>query len=231
MIQPAYIAILLLGLSLGAASMWALDGCDRPLVDDVDAAAIAEASGDRTVEVDAAREPTEADTAAVSGGGGTRPAVRIEYRDRFVEVEAPTCADGSAPEVADGVRQVLVPDDTPPLAALPPGPDGHPRPVHVTPDRVVLTYREAEGDRAGRTVQDVFVVPERRWGYIVSAALSAAPIYSGDSLAWSPSNVRLSPAIVGGLRYRRVRLGVAMPLAADVRRSTLTISYRLFGKP
>ena len=198
-----------------------------PVVETIDPAAVAEASGGRTIEVEAETGPTERDTAAVSGTGGTAAAVRVVYRDRWRTPPAPTCPDGAAPVVDDGVRQVLVPADVPPLAVLPPGPDGRPRPVSVTPDRVVLTYREAEGANAGRTVQDVFAVPERRWGYALAGALSL----SSDSLAWEPSALRLSPSLVGSVRYRRLRLGVAVPLASDPRRAQLTLSYRLAGRP
>ena len=220
----------LVGLSavlLCAVAMALLAHDRRPLVERVDVEAAAAAADGRTVEVEVGHGPTEADTAAVSGSGATAPAVRVVYRDRWRTPPAPTCPDGTPPEVAGDVRQVLAPAEAPPLAALPVGRDGRPGPVQVTPDRVTLTYVEAEGENPGRTVQDVFAVPERTWGY----ALEGAVALTSDSLAWEPAGIRVSPAALASVRYRRLRLGVAVPLATDPRRARLTLSYRLAGKP
>ena len=225
MLSPILSRVLLaaaaaVALALALAAGFMLRGCgERPLVDELDLADVAEAG--RTVELDAGREPTAIDTAAVSGSGGTAPAVRIEYRDRWRDVEAPTCPDGTPPEEAPDVRTVAVPIEAPPLASL------SSRPVSVTPDRVVLTYQRAEGASAGQTVQEVWTVPDRTFGYSLSAAIVA----SNDSLDWHPAGLRLSPAVLASVRYRRAVLGLAVPIASDPRRVRATLTYRLAGRP
>ncbi len=192
----------------------------EPLVDAFDPGALAKATGGRTAEIDAGREPARRDTASVSGVGGDTPAVRIEYRDRWHTPPAPSCPDGSPAETDASTRVAIVPIDAPPLAALPR------RPISVSPDRVILTYQRAEGDSAGQTVQDVFVVPERRWGAWLAAVGDVATMI-GDSLAWEPSL-----GLTAHVRYRRLTLSTGISSALDelAPRIEVGMTWRLWGR-
>ena len=162
---------------------------------------------DRPAVVDAGREPTRRDTADVSGTGGSDPVVRIEYRDRWRTADgrplpAPSCPDGS-PAVPDTVvRVVTVPAEASPVVALPN------RPVSVSPSRVVLTYQDAEGETAGRTVQEVFRVPRERLRLWADVGAGAALPWRDDQLAGSWRRPYLSAR--AGLDVRPSGLGVPL---------------------
>lgn len=213
----------ILGAALTVAILAALvviwRGCrdNRPLVDKLDPPKVA--SGE-TVTIDAGAEPTERDTAAVSGSGGTPPEYRIVYRDRWRELPAPECADGSTPEAdTTQIRVVYVPAETRPLAELPG------RPVQVTNSRVTFTYREAEGETPGRTVQEVFSVPEATWG----AGLSLASLVPLDT-TWRGLDLdRAMVGVVARARYRRVSAsGAVWATVTGEIRPTVGLSVRLW---
>jgi hypothetical protein len=117
----------------------------------------------------AGRPLAPADTANPS-----RPETIVQYRE--VEKLVPYCAD--VPEELDSLTLTVNPVN----------------PIRITPGRAVHTYFVP---RTGAYEQAIYRVPERRWGYNVSAGVLYEPDRTG-------SRVGLSGAAT--LRYKTVSL-------------------------
>lgn len=163
----------------------------------------------RTVNVLRAPKPRELPQAQ-------SPLTRIVYRDRWHAPLPADCAEAESAARDSSVRVVAVPRSAPPLVTTPS--------VRARPDRVVVTYRAAEDTLPGRTVQDVYAVPEARWGYAVAAEV-LVPVW-GDSAS--------APVLhaLARVRYRAHELSARAGLDAlgrpDVRVGVL---YRFAGRP
>jgi|MDTC01.2.fsa_nt_gb hypothetical protein len=228
-------AVAVLAFAAGAGAGYALRG-PLPLAD---ALTVPEPGVTSPAVYDLDRTPTAADTA------GTVPQARVTYADRWdvppaADVVCPpptpasataTAADTAGTAAADSFRVAVVPRQANPLVALPRDP------VRVSPSRVVLSYRRAEGPDAGQTVTDVWSVPPRRLAGSLDAALSYRP-HPGPLPAWTGGlDARLR---VGRATFRAGVLLDLDTLAASpavlftdparaLAPSTVGVRYRLFG--